>query len=254
VLHDRGLARVSSAALSANRAIGLVPWGRVEGVARVGSRANGGKPIQLSITYKDEAGGDPGPNFHYDTTSDAEGRFVFDRVPRGDVSVGLVIRLNDRLSRISRSTFVAVKPGETAHVALGGVGRPVVGRLVAPEGAGEKWEWARGSYSIKPKRPAVAPPPAVAELVKAFGVPTYDVNVAADGTFRCDDVPAGSYELEAHANEPAVAPGTNGNDIRIAGSLRHEFTVPPVSGVQDDESLDLGRLQLKAMTPLNHRR
>jgi hypothetical protein len=63
--------------------------------------------------------------------SDATGKFTIEQVPPGD---GRVAIDNGPDTAPLWSPSIRVNPGETAQVQLGGVGRPVTGRLVAPPG------------------------------------------------------------------------------------------------------------------------
>jgi hypothetical protein len=73
----------------------------------------------------------------------------------------------------------------------------------------------------------------------------YPVKVAADGTFRVDDMEAGAYQLSAQLER---APGRGGSPVgaravMAAGAV--EVTVPGMPGGRSDEALDVGAVELK---------
>ena len=59
----------------------------------------------------------------FSTRSDETGAFTLEHVPPGDCRVSIDGAI---------SPAIEVNPGETAHVQIGGTGRPVTGKLVAP--------------------------------------------------------------------------------------------------------------------------
>ena len=65
------------------------------------------------------------------------------------------------------------------HIDLGGIGRPVVGRLQPPEGFTGKVRWNFADITV----------------VAAARGPYYTATVDREGKFRIDDVPAGEYLL-----------------------------------------------------------
>ncbi len=109
------------------------PWGRVEGTLRIGGKPGAGEQIQLSAV-SDEQAREGLVSFLSNATADADGRFAFDRVPPGKVHVARTVRLSDRMTTSTHATAVEVGPGQTARIEVGGTGRPVVGRVVVPEG------------------------------------------------------------------------------------------------------------------------
>src|SRR5262249_17026846 len=106
------------------------PWGRIEGVLRIGSKPAPGRKVAAWLV-------DPGiwGRVDYDTLTDEAGRFVFERVTPGRLSVyRYVDDQNHPAWTASHPIHVDVKPGQTVRVEVGGTGRPVVGRLKLPHG------------------------------------------------------------------------------------------------------------------------
>ena len=73
------------------------------------------------------------------------------------------------------------------------------------------------------------------------------VDLAADGSFRIDDVPAGTYRVAIRVNgadrnrNPALSPFHR---------LSRQFTIPPIPGGRSDEVFDLGALPLRPRVEL----
>ena len=222
VLHDLGYAEVSQATLAQSSEIRLVRWARVEGILRIGSGPGAQKRLALYVERPSEDDV-PQPYFDYDATSDAEGRFTFERVLPGKARVHRSIRYAVRDSGFS-STYshgirVELQPGETARVELGGTGRPIEGRAILPPGEQELIDWNFAIGRLSPKSAEVPYPDifremdaeaqqawykvwaesdAYQEYLKAREQQvTYAFTFGAGGSFRCDDVPAGDYKLSA---------------------------------------------------------
>jgi peroxiredoxin/uncharacterized GH25 family protein len=259
LLDDRGFALRTDKELAASRAVRLEPWARVEGTVRVGPKPGAGETMHLGVESPDQApGAAPRPWFDSSATADAQGRYAFERVPPGKVFVARQIKLSERSTGYSHTVTAEVKPGATAHLDVGGTGRPVVGRVTAP--GGEKVDWAYGFNGLRAampdlKVPRDATPQQRAERVKAWEASpegkayaersrtNYTVKVEPDGSFRVDDVPAGTYDLSITVNEPPVGNqcGIGGDQL---GSVRHTFTVPEMPGGRGDDPLDVGTLEL----------
>lgn len=110
--------------------IRLKPWGRVTGSVR----AQDGKWAGRSVSWRPPGHLTSWLTLEYDTkgfttTSDEAGTFTFERVPPGDGRVA-VDGGAGAAPILSRS--VHVEPGETVDVQVGGIGRPVTGKLIAP--------------------------------------------------------------------------------------------------------------------------
>ena len=133
VVHPDYYAEVNRAAFEADHPITTKPWGRIEGVARVGGKPASGAEIRH---FADRMGNSDVPDIFDSgkTTADAEGRFVLDRVVPGDVRVARGFGEGSNLRAWSNGTLVEVRPGEAVRAEVGGKGRPVIARIVAPRG------------------------------------------------------------------------------------------------------------------------
>ena len=269
VAHDRGFASITSDAFADSNEIRLQPWGRIEGqVAR--DPGTGGRKISMS--------GLPNPTwflnkseYRYETGYDADGRFVFERVPAGWFEAGYLIRVGDSFWSVTCRTPVQVKPGQTAQVTLGGSGRPVVGKFVAPKGYDKAIYFGNGLRALGTARPEEPRPDNYAAMTKREQQQShrewrktdeyrryrdaywhdpnwrdYTFRINKDGSFRIEDVIAGRYELTVWIEEPLTAQG-RGEEI---SSYRGTIEVPQMPGGRSDEPLDLGQLELTMHEPL----
>jgi hypothetical protein len=253
VTHPSGFARLRSEEGSVPAEIKLTPWARVEGTFRVGARPVAGVTLDLQVTPEPLAN-EPGRQglFYasYQATTDAAGRFEFDRVlpGRGRVGRRLIRMVDEGATEVtsSKRETVMTTPGATLQVELGGRGRPVVGQLIPPKDQEGQVVWSFASIGLNPFTP-VAPPadpndPASMQLRMAWqqnieqirNSPSFQASCDKTGAFRIDDVPPGDYQLRVNSYEK---PG---------GQLRnYSVTVPAFEGDELEEPLDLGELQLE---------
>lgn len=223
VLHDKGCAEVTEDDLAASPDVTLQPWGRVEGKVLIGSKPGADEEIRVIFVRPYDQGA-PRVQFDCSSVADKEGRFGFDRVPAGDARV---CRMVGRM--FSHGVPVEVKAGETTNVTIGGVGRPVIGKVAIADAVKDRIDWQNLDCLVR------------SQSAKGFRQ-TLGMTVAPDGTFRIDDVPAGDYSLSFTAYAPAATPRSLRGE-RL-GALNHSFSVPEMPGGRSDEPLDLGVLDL----------
>jgi hypothetical protein len=248
------------------------PWGRIEGTLKVGSKAKAGEV--MSVHRQEQAFQQHNaPRIYHDmqSSTDGEGRFAFDRVPPGRVTVALQVKLSPNTTGSTQSTYLDLKPGETARVEVGGKGRPIAGKVAIPDALKGKVNWAISHTSLNTK--ARMPQPKLpedwatmaAELKQKWHdawmkspdgqanqkaqqeMKYYAVRVEGDNTFRVEDVLPGTYQLSVNVQEPNSENRWGGESI---GQGLLEFTVPEMPGGRSDEVLDVGTLQLKALVRL----
>jgi peroxiredoxin len=136
---------------------------------------------------------------------------------------------------------VEIKAGETTKVTIGGTGRPIVGKIVAPADYKEPINWAYGHNYLSLKVPKF--PLLFFKKAQQKQRRNYAVKIEHDGTFRVEDVPAGKYELRISVHEPPV--GNQCGFGELIGLVTHEFEVPEMPGGRSDEPLDIGNLELE---------
>lgn len=170
-------------------------------------------------------------------------------------------------------TPVTLVSGETTKIDLGGTGRAVIGKFVPPENFEGKIKWNFVSISVQPHYPvpqAPNPPKIPAEVQNdpakmaawmlewqqtpagkewtawraiqesaqqlSARSPYFQATVAADGSFRIDDMPSGSFTMTAHSSDNRA--------FRMLVQNYH-FNVPGFEGDRTDEEFDLGEITVK---------
>jgi hypothetical protein len=270
VVHERGYGQIAAAQLAGDEPVITVqPWATVRGTAWVGAKPAAGR----TILAMDVAGRAPGrPRVECVAVADEQGRFVLDRVPPGPMSVAIEVRDEEArgASRVTRVTWtqqreVKAEAGRTVEVKLGGVGRAVVGRLIAPPEIGDKAEWRYAQVrltsrlaskrQLPPDWATLTPEARLKRDEEWFRSPegqaelklererrrSYPARVsAADGTFRVDDVEAGDYYLSAQLARPTPAGGP-ALATQTWAAARSEITI---GEGKVDEVVDVGKVEL----------
>ncbi len=246
------------------------PYGRIEGRYFVGSRAVPNQPLGLHGHIQDESTMFCNIFFGETATTDGEGRFVFEKViPMPHLRVARRDR-SESVGRVrSIGETVHVAPGETTRATIGGKGRPVIGRVVPPEGWTQPVDFTdRAGASLESNRPFTPYPPALFRGKTTLNGPFWSewsrkwhmtpegvayedgrvaisVGIAPDGSFRFDDLPPGEYRVTVRVNEPEM-----GRERGPFARITREFTVPPIPGVRRLEPLDIGTIHLATRTGL----
>jgi RNA polymerase sigma factor (sigma-70 family) len=243
VLHDRGYALHHAADKPAVAPdLTIRPWSRVEGTLRIGRRPGSGRQLMLSRGQRPFLP----PDIHWSdgATTDAEGRFAFERVVPGEVLISRLIPFGGIASAGgSPSARLDVAPGATTRLTLGGTGRPVVGKAVVPAGFAGRDDWRFGFCYLTRK-----PTTEQEQIPAPFRRPaeSYVFKVEPDGSFRIDDIGAGDYEIQIIVNErPAEGGGLIGHEP--LASVRRDVVVPAMPGGRSDEPLNLGAIPLEAV-------
>ncbi|HZR16230.1 MAG TPA: sigma-70 family RNA polymerase sigma factor [Verrucomicrobiae bacterium] len=256
-----GIGQVRCFDLSKPLEIRLQAWGRVEGTVRTadGQWSNRkliwGHPGRLTdwmTVFYDPKGSS--------AVSDANGSFTMEHIPPGDGHV-IIDDGPGSPSIISRS--VRVDPGQTVQVQVGGVGRPVIGRLVAPPGVEiRNWtnqvthselhvEWA--DYHI--------PKDLTGNAVERWKLEfedtaegrawfrdqySYNFQVAGDGSFSIPEVLPGNYRLFIDVAQGYLGSGADAEPSRPGGariaSTGMKVIVTEIG--QSTSALDLGDVLL----------
>ena len=108
----------------------MLPWGRIEGVLKIGKNIAPNQKVSAWLNKLSFYG-----RVDYDAKTDDHGRFVLERVTPGAITVYRYMDTADHRGWIpSNPVFVDVNPGQTVRVEIGGSGRPVIGKLTVPQG------------------------------------------------------------------------------------------------------------------------
>ena len=259
VSHPDGFLETSLAELKDKSVMQLQPWGRIEGVLKVGSQPKGGSRLNLTTLLSA-----PSRALFVSvmTTTAPDGSFVFSDVPAGEYKIWRypAIRTGGSPGRAITEDHqmpVAVRPGETVTVQDGGSGRAVIGQAKADK-ADITVDWLNDDHKLTLKQEpiqhlnledfadsktymqAYRTSYALPEQMKvAREARTYLLEFEPDGSFRADDVPRGTYELSIQVNKPGEQRefGPLGSPKGDLGSFVREVAVPPGEG-----PFDLGTL------------
>ncbi len=229
ITHPSGFAHIKSAPdWELTRIIHLEPWARVEGTFRIGKTPTASVPIEIDVTRLDSHGRDVPRIFtQHEAITGPDGRFVFDRVIPGAGRIGrrITFMVDEGATEVTSSYMIGANfpSGETARIDLGGIGRPVVGKLQPPPGFTAKVRWNFAMITVASDAAEARTPS-----------PYFTVTVDRDGKFRIDDVPAGSYSLNVRFQRDD------------AGHLQgHRFDVHPANGDLSEQPVDLDVLTLE---------
>lgn len=241
-VHESGYVKLSIDEARDTELVKLEPWGRVEGVVRIGAEAGTNEKVRLTPPVARELSYDHDLS---EVTADEQGEFSFDYVPPGMHAVHRLVPVGDSRRMYSHRTFVQVLAGETARVQIGGEGRPVTGRI-AWDVSDQRADWKVGHGILAtelPDRPVGMENEEwnrseewkrAREQQKRYGIA-----IRPDGTFRVDDVVAGNYELSLALFEE----GEGHHGERIAW-VNTKIAVPPVASGRSEEAYDVGELDM----------
>jgi peroxiredoxin len=274
---DEGFANVRVEDLQTAPQVRLQPWARVEGVLKIGTQPASNQTVRLADAYTPYANYPrpvPPYNISVETATDTDGRFVFPRVPPADVKIfhaPRVGRSDGGVIPITQITNLALKPGETASVTLGGRGRPVVGRVVL-KNYKNAIDWRDQIFWIESIAPEPPDCPNFDAIDRAFRAARKAARSqqeldAAEARYLADhdriarqlsayyssptgrkfDVPGGKYELTLDLHEQLVVNGQRHSPL--IALHRQEIEVPDCAGGRSDTPLDLG--VTKMVAPLN---
>ena len=248
---DAGYAVATADELSANPEVIVQPWGRIEGVLRVGKSAGSNQMVNIGIWGSGETYEWTIVSHGFSVKTDGNGRFVFPRVAPGDVWLTRSVVVRPGEGRQSGHHYVRVDPGGRVEVTLGGTGCTVTGRLEAG------WDtnlifhgsmWARERHGMRTPRNWRS---LSAEERRLYArewrdspesepfkreVRNYEFPVRADGTFRVEDVLPGTYRMQVRADARVA----RGEAPRLAAKAEIQIEVPDPSDAE--EPLDVGTL------------
>lgn len=274
--HALGFAEVRASNVVATGTVALQPWARVSGRVRVGPGSQQGKTVQIrSMDWEYGVEDRTGPplSLSLRTETDADGKFVVDRVPPGERVAELQVKVNDRSSgrgmATTHGTAMEVKPGASTEVLIGGTGRPVIGRMTITGGEPEDVDWLRDVHQMSTMRalPTTIVPPMITgamseperqkayreynERQRAYWMTDegralrrkdhrYTLMFETNGTFRVDNVEPGRYQIYVSLTNP----DRPDNYYEHIGSMNKEVTVPPATKGREDEPFDLGEMSV----------
>jgi len=245
----------------------LRPWSTVEGTLAEAGKPAANRTIRLQPMLSAPMPANRSEYsarsfFRYETTTDDQGHFAFERVIDGTSELMVQQGIEGPRQRVVEglTESLELKPGEHRVLHLGGIGRPIVGKLTIPDDLKGKVEMPRFGQ-LSSVRPSFIPPAGFDGMTddqkqklrdefkqspsyQAYlSKPTsYPVTVQEDGTFRAEDVPAGDYLLGFSIL--GSSPDASGM-IPLLAAARSVITVPEIPGGRSDESLDVSKLEFE---------
>ena len=227
ITHSTGYAQYKPQAKTNRRTINLDPWTRVEGACRVVGKPRAKVPITIADSEQLRLrASSPRITWNYATTTNAEGRFVFERVRAGRVRVGrdLPVVLRKNWAVVSGCMLAVNLPiGKAVHIDLGTPGRTVIGKLRAiPEYKKRVW-WDQAYFVIS-----------VRECKVLSRDSYFHATIGPDGAFRLEDVPPGDYSMTMFLAQ------------KSAGEL-YDYPLTVGAGTANDDArpIDLGEIALR---------
>jgi hypothetical protein len=233
VVHESGVCEIPTVEFQKRPEITLEPWGRIEGTVRWQNRPGANEEIHLIISRR-EYGYINMIGQYGQVSSDAAGRFVFEKVLPGRVQLSRDIRMPEGSKSGIRSmafpglyAHVTALPGESTKVLIGGQGRQVTGRLT-----GRK-TWEGVTIHFHPRAPHIGFP-GDEEHWQGFDIfresaigPVFfrdKLKPDADGKFEFPQMLPGIYQLFVSVPEP----GNNGasRQFQVAAEMPGEVAAP----------------------------
>jgi beta-lactamase regulating signal transducer with metallopeptidase domain/thiol-disulfide isomerase/thioredoxin len=250
VTHDEGFAQVWSDEFKTSAGIKLTPWGRIEGKSLLGTSPDANREVTFQpIDERTENRRHLARNYiftyGYETLTDVQGAFQFDRVIPGKGYISRVIVtefLKSQQHAPGWAKSIEVSAGASTNVTIGGDGRKVIGQVALDKDPGFRIDWTLNE-----------PASIVAWDKSKSRVGNFNTrflgNIDKSGRFEIPDVPAGDYKLAFSINNPPIPNSCGAGDA--IGEVSHEFTIPEMENGQSDEPLDIGTVMGKLFDTLN---
>ncbi|HEY1684778.1 MAG TPA: redoxin domain-containing protein [Tepidisphaeraceae bacterium] len=231
-----GYLATDRAALAKSDQLTLQPWSKIDGVLMIGNKP---AALETVVAEADAPPYDPKQPFinnQLRTQTDAAGRFTFPRVAPGKTTVAREVQLGVGggrwLGMSTQRQSLNLKTGQSSHVQLGGMGRQVTGHIIIPSELASRNDWYFGISELR-----------LNESSNTSPLTSYPVQISQDGTWRADDVPAGTYGLyisAMHKTDLNVC-AASGDELANAQT---EMTVAPMPGGRSDVPLQISTLPL----------
>ena len=236
VVHEFGCGSASTIGWTNGTMIQLRPWASLRGRMLINGKPAANRSIAAVLCSVFNTN----TRFYlrnFDTTTDAEGRFVFDRLPAGVVDVVEKMQMADGGQAFSHwSSFVADASLPAAEVVYSLVGRDVTGTLTDEGGQPVDWRGLTVYARLTPTQSNQTISEFVPLAGGAAGRPTeYFVAVVdGDGKFSAEAIPPGGYVLHVTCSD-------RGRSI--------QQTVAKISVPQGEWPFKIGRVALSNSKP-----
>jgi protocatechuate 3,4-dioxygenase beta subunit len=225
VTHPSGYAELPGMPNSNPRIIKLQPWARIEGTFQVARKLQA--HAQMSLFRSQFFFGQNSPQImvHALQTTDAHGRFVFDRIAPGQHQISSMRMNGSAEGEMTSSMTVSANcaPGKTVHVDVGANGRPVIGQLRKPPDVNSDLKLSSAQIWVSQEGNQMSDDSRL----------QFNATPDREGNFAIDDIPPGNYSLGAYF--------PNVQNFQIQ---QHRFVVPKVNDKLWQRPVDLGVLTI----------
>ena len=257
IMHPSGFLSLTVGELTRAHEVRLQPWASVEGILRVNGKPLVGEtvnimaplswndmvePLAVSLQAKTDQEG------HFNFTNLPPGYYALIRTPHPVVDA---YGMNE-----SHRLVFELQPGEHKELDYGFGGRDVVGRVHTTVPV----DWQHDAQMLVAKVPRLPPAPrrwvyasesdfknaklaydrSPETLAAQRNQQEFQLVFDADGNFRADDVPPGTYELRLRLTKPPEfgQPRIPSQEL-VWGSLKQDVVVPAGQGAFDVGSLTM---------------
>jgi peroxiredoxin len=272
---DDGLAQASSKQLESGTDLVLRPWGRIEGTVKLGNQTVPRASVSMWRISEQKDPWEKLMHVEEEVRADANGHFVFPRVPPGEVWLSL--RLIPNHADATQWRYVQVESGQTATVPIGGTGDRITGHVVVPTELASVVDWTNkqptlssmGWFNRKDvplenaKHQPNETPEQFTDVELKFGQTeigkavkeariTSSFTINADGTFVINDLRPGKY-LIGIRNLKETPSGTFMEDVTRGEATVTVPATDPITGPPADSNaaapttIDVGAITLKAV-------
>jgi thiol-disulfide isomerase/thioredoxin len=267
VSHDAGQATWKPDAADAPVEITLKPWATIKGKFHLDGKPAPNQIIRYELS-RDAVVGDRSPHvrFDFETTTDASGAFVLDRVPAEPGRLERLRRFEDGRGGGPFLTVASLnpKPGETVQLPTARQqGRTIIGKLKLPpslKASSDREAFVLESMESQAvsDRPWIPFPPDIEkgdrkaqtawimewrktpEARKHFeNYRRLSASVKPDGRLRVEGAKPDGYVLTVRLREPTAS----GHGPVLATATK-KFVVPPMPNGYDDTPLDIGEIDV----------
>lgn len=261
--HDLGYGFIELGDLAASKKVIVKPWASLSGTFRAGNKPAQGVTVQLEFMPKSAAAAPNGDVLvRYETETDADGRYSFERIPAWPGTIGKRLILERSQSGFTStyqpSKHLIIEPGKDNVFDIGGTGRAITGRLVAPKAYRHDIDFSRTRGNLWLQQQKNVGPGGVSHYQReAWYYQRILANdpkirdhwlrhhqtgflVGSDGTFRVDDLPPGEYQLMCRVQRPEDRGGilTRSRNLAVYSSgIR-------ITDSETSEPQELGDLEL----------
>ena len=256
-INDQGFAQLQ-VGTNHNVTLVLKPWGRIEGALKLRSGKNTAR--QINLMNRPSASGRGAFRVSLSADTDAQGNFVFERLPYGDFDLYLFPGM---YRPFTHETPVQVEAGNTLAVKIGGTGGTVTGKFVLSD-TSRAINWAtqtRNAIISTIQKPPPVPPDLTGDarrqwvqayrqseagMAESRAMHSYPLTVETDGTFTAEDVPPGSYNLTAVVLSLPVDESDMRGSLRAPriGSLSEKIVVPESATNPASDAVNLGTVTI----------